>query len=58
MTQPVGDRYVPGGFRLLLVVAAVVLFIIYACFGAGWFTGGHPTAFLGFGLAALAASQL
>ncbi len=56
MTSPVVVRY-PAA-RLLLLVAALVLFIVFGMIGAGWFTSDHPDAFLGFGLAAFAGSFL
>jgi hypothetical protein len=60
MNQPivVRDRYAPAGLRLLLVVVAVVLFVIYALAAAGTITTAHSGAFLGWGLVAFAASFL
>jgi hypothetical protein len=46
--------------HIVFLVAAIVLFVIYALVGTGTISSGtiarHPAAFLGFGLAALAAA--
>jgi hypothetical protein len=46
------------GARLVLLVIAIVLFVIYCLIGFGVVTSAHPDGFLGAGLAAFAAAFL
>ena len=60
MNQPitVRDRYAPAGLRLLLLVVAIVLLVIYAFCAMGTITTSRSGAFLAWGLVAFAASFL
>lgn len=57
MTQPTYVGRYPAA-RLLLLVVAVILFVIYGLVSLGTLTSAHANAFLGFGLAAFAAAFL
>jgi len=55
VTQPAYVGRAPVA-RLLLLVVAVILLVLYGLDAAGWVTASHAGAFLGFGLAAFAAA--